>query len=218
MEQTNKPGGAKKVIKVCLNVIAWIIVIVAALMTVLVFSSQSADGISNLFGKMPMTIQSDSMNPTFHKGDLIIDQKVKDFSSLKEGDVISFWTIIDNKKAVNTHRITAIKNESNVITYITKGDNNTTEDSLEVYPADVIGVYTGFHLPGAGSVLDFLKTSTGFLVCIVIPLIIFFLYEVYRFISTIVAMKKPKISEEQEAEMKQKIIDEYLASQSDKQD
>ena len=212
--QEKQPATAKKAVKIVLNVFAWIVVVVAVLMTALVFTSQSSDGISNLFGVMPMTIQSDSMNPTLHSGDLIIGRQT-DADNLQEGDIITFWTIIENKKAVNTHRIIEVKQENGIKTYITQGDNNTAADALSVYPADVIAKYTGTRLPGIGRALDFLKTSTGFLVCVVIPLIIFFLYEVYRFISVIISMKKPKLTAEQEQEMKQKIIDEYIASQND---
>lgn len=212
--QEKKPATAKKAVKIVLNVVAWIVVVVAVLMTALVFTSQSSDGISNLLGVMPMTIQSDSMNPTFHSGDLIIGRQT-DADNLQEGDIITFWTIIENKKAVNTHRIIEVKQENGIKTYVTQGDNNTAADALSVYPADVIAKYTGTRLPGVGRVLDFLKTSTGFLVCVVVPLIIFFLYEVYRFISVIISMKKPKLTAEQEREMKQKIIDEYIASQND---
>lgn len=212
--QEKQPATAKKVVKIILNVVAWIVVIVAVLMTALVFTSQSSDGVSNLFGRMPMTIQSDSMKPTFNQGDLILDKKT-DASNLQEGDIITFWTIIDNKKALNTHKIIEVKEQGGAKFYITKGDNNPVEDTLSVYPADVVGKYTGFRLPGFGKVLDFLKTSTGFLLCIVVPLIIFFLYEVYRFIAVIISMKKPKLSAEEEQELKQKIIDEYIASQND---
>lgn len=88
----------KKVLKITANVLVWIILILALLITIMVFSSGRNNGISNLLGYIPMTVESDSMKPTFKKNDLIICKEVDDVYSLKKGDVITFWTIIDGKK------------------------------------------------------------------------------------------------------------------------
>ncbi|MBQ1433444.1 MAG: signal peptidase I, partial [Ruminococcus sp.] len=88
----------KKVLKVVLNVIVWIVLILALLITIMVFSSGRNNGVANLLGYIPMTVESDSMKPTFSKDDLIICKEVDDIYTLKEGDVITFWTIIDGKK------------------------------------------------------------------------------------------------------------------------
>lgn len=60
--------------------------------------------VSNLGGFTPMTVQSDSMSPTFDQGDLIVI-KTCDTSKLQVGDIVTFHTIIENQYALNTHRI-----------------------------------------------------------------------------------------------------------------
>ena len=42
---------------------------------------------------------------------------------------------------------------------------------------------------------------------------IFFLFELYKFIMTIVEIKRPKLTEDDEEEIKKRAIEEYLASQ-----
>ena len=46
----------KKALKIILDVLAWILLIIAFLITILVFASAKNDGIPNLFGIMPMSV------------------------------------------------------------------------------------------------------------------------------------------------------------------
>ena len=68
----------KKVLKIVVDVVAWLVLILALLITVLVFSSDRNGGVPSLFGIMPMTVESDSMKPTFKKGDLIFVKEIDD--------------------------------------------------------------------------------------------------------------------------------------------
>ncbi len=204
----------KKALRVVMNVLAWVVLILAFLITIMVFSSGRNNGIANLFGFIPMTVESDSMKPTFTKGDLIICKQVDDINSLSENDVITFWTIIDGKRVKNTHRIVSIEeSENGAKSYITRGDNNSIDDSVPVYASDVIGKWTNVKLPVFGKALDFIRTKTGFFVCIVIPMAIFFLFELYKFIVTLIEVKRPEEPELDEEEIKRRAIEEYLAAQ-----
>lgn len=204
----------KKALRVVMNVLAWVVLILALLITIMVFSSGRNNGIANLFGFIPMTVESDSMKPTFTKGDLIICKQVDDINSLSENDVITFWTIIDGKRVKNTHRIINIEeSENGAKSYITRGDNNSIDDAVPVYASDVIGKWTNVKLPVFGKALDFIRTKTGFFVCIVIPMAIFFLFELYKFIVTLIEVKRPEEPELDEEEIKRRAIEEYLAAQ-----
>ena len=203
----------KKVLKVVLNVIVWIVLILALLITIMVFSSGRNNGVANLLGYIPMTVESDSMKPTFSKDDLIICKEVDDIYDLKEGDVITFWTIIDGKKVKNTHRIVTVNEFEGTRSFVTRGDNNNQDDTLPAYAGDIIGKWTDVKLKGFGKVMNFLRTKTGFFICIVIPMAIFFLVELYKFIVTLVELKKPQLTADDEEEIKKRAIEEYLASQ-----
>jgi len=202
----------KKVFRIILDVVAWLLLIFALLITLLVFASNKNNGISSLFGRMPMSVQSDSMLPTMKTGDLII-VKEADLYSLKVGDVITFYSIVDGRRILVTHRIIEINEFENTRSFVTKGDNNPVEDSLPAYASDIVGKWTGFKWKGGGKVLDFLQTKKGFFICILIPLAIFFLFELYKFIVALIQAKKPEITEEEEEEIKRKAVEEYLAAQ-----
>ncbi|MBE6873123.1 MAG: signal peptidase I [Ruminococcus albus] len=207
----------KTVVKVIANVLVWIVLILALLITIIVFSSGRNNGVANLLGYIPMTVESDSMKPTFAKDDLIMCKEIDDVYSLQKGDVITFWTIIDGQKVKNTHRIVDITEIDGSRSFVTRGDNNQIDDTIPVLPGDVIGKWTEFKIGGFGKVMNFLRTKKGFFICIVIPMAVFFLVELYKFIVTLIELKKPELSEEDEEEIKKRAIEEYLAQQKKEQ-
>ena len=202
----------KKVLKTIANVLSWVILVFALLITILVFSSGRNNGVANLFGYIPLTVESDSMLPTFAQGDLIC-KEIDDLYSLKENDVITFWTIIDGKKVKNTHRIISVNEFENTRSFVTRGDNNPVNDEIPAYAGDIIGEWTDIKISGMGTVMNFLRTKTGFFVCILIPMAIFFLFELYKFIVVLIEIKRPEVPEIDEEEIKRRAIEEYLAEQ-----
>ncbi len=203
----------KKVLKIAANVLAWMILLLALLVTILVFSSGRNNGVANLFGYIPLTVESDSMQPTFAQGDLIICKEIDDLMALKENDVITFWTIIDGKKVKNTHRIIAVNEFENTRSFVTRGDNNPINDEIPAYAGDLIGQWTNVRFSHLGTVMNFLRTKTGFFICILIPMAIFFLFELYKFIVVLIEVKRPPVPELDEEEIKRRAIEEYLAEQ-----
>ena len=202
----------KKAVKITVNILAWIVLVFALLITLIVFSSEKNNGVSNIFGYMPLTVESDSMSPTFKKGDMILCKEIDDVNDLKKDDVITFWTIIDGKRVKNTHRIVEVNNVDGSVSFITRGDNNSADDEVPAYSSDIIGKWTDVKISGFGKVLDFLKTKKGFFICIIIPLAVFFLFELYKFIATIIEVKNGDKSEKlDEEEIKRRAIEEYLA-------
>lgn len=207
----------KKVLKVIMNVLAWIVLIFALLVTIVVFSSGRNNGVANLLGYIPLTVESDSMLPTFAQGDMIICKEVDDVNALQEGDVITFWTIIDGRRVKNTHRIVGINQAENSRSFVTRGDNNPIDDEIPAYAGDLIGEWTNVRIAGAGKVMNFLRTKTGFFVCILIPMAIFFLFELYKFIVVLIEVKHGDVPELDEEEIKRRAIEEYLAKQAAQQ-
>ena len=206
----------KKALSIIVNIIAWIILLFALLVTIIVFSSSRNGDTADVFGYIPLTVESDSMKPTFEKGDLIIIKEVDDLYDLKEDDVITYWTIIDGKRVKNTHRIVSINEFESSRSFVMKGDNNEINDEDPVLPADIIGRWNDTKIGGGGKVMDFLRTKKGFFICIVIPMILFFLFELYKFIVTLVEVKKPVLTEADEEAIKKRAIEEYLAEQNKK--
>ena len=152
----------KKVASIALSVVMWIIILVAALYAFTTLATREDGSVSDIAGFTPLAVQSDSMAPTFNKGDLIVIQKC-DASKLEVGDIVTFHTIIDNEYALNTHRIAAIDEVNGMRSFTTKGDNNDVADTHIISDGDIVGKYL-FALPQMGKVMDFLSSSMGFLI------------------------------------------------------
>ena len=245
-EKTAEKSTAKKVLRIVGNVLIWIFIIFAALTTVLAFAAQSSgDGIPAIAGRAILTVQSESMNRSageqavkdgklvledgwekgFNQGDIIIGKKLQpeEQKALKVGDIVTFKTSIlgDDGQfhdALNSHRIVEVQGTGDDVMYVTRGDNPETnqKDDDPISWTAVICKYTGTRLPGLGKVLDFLQTSTGFLVVIVLPLVAFFVFELVVFIRKFLKVKnagKKQITAADEEAIKQKAIEEYLKSQ-----
>ena len=179
----------KKTGTIVLSVLLWVIILVAALYAFTTMATRDNQNVSNLMGYTPLVVKSDSMAPTFRAGDLIFIKKC-DTSTLKEGDIICFHTIIDNEYALNTHRIEKIETSGDARSYTTLGDNNNgITDTHIISDGDIVGKYVG-HLQNAGKVMDFLSSSMGFLIVIVLPMLLFFIYQVYNLIMISIRLKK----------------------------
>ena len=170
----------KKVGSIVISVVMWIIILVAALYAFTTLATKDDGSVSNLGGFTPMTVQSDSMSPTFDQGDLIVI-KTCDTSKLQVGDIVTFHTIIDNQYALNTHRIESIDELNGMRSFTTKGDNNDVADTHIISDGDIVGQYV-FKIPGMGKVMDFLSSTWGFLIVIVLPMLLFFIYQVYHLV------------------------------------
>ncbi len=193
--------GLKKGLHIIVNVLLWVLIVIIAFFAVVTFSRKGSGDVMHIFGYTPMTVLSDSMSPTFQKDDLILVRQ-GDAAAYNEGDVISFWTVIDNQRVINTHRIVSVYREGGIVQYTTRGDANQTNDQYLVSPADVIGGYV-LSVPLLGRVLSFLSTGTGFLIVIVLPILAFFLYQLYRFILLLIDLKRQTVIEATRAAMEE---------------
>ena len=230
----------KKGLEIAVNALVWLFVAFSILVTLLVFTAQAnKDGVPQLFGKSMITIETQSMEPTIKQGSMFLINKFATFDpdknesdgnltayDLVAGDVITYKAPIDingdgNIGDINTHRIVGVDEAKR--TFKTQGDTNTGPDGYDVSFADVIGYVREADVEdatigGLGAVIGFLRSSLGFFLCIVLPLILFFLYELYHFITLVVAeraKKKPAaVSAETEEEIKRKAIEEYLKQQA----
>lgn len=153
--------------------------------------------VSNLGGFTPMTVQSDSMSPTFDQGDLIVI-KMCDTSKLQVVDIVTFHTIIENQYALNTHRIESIDELNGMRSFTTKGDNNDVADTHIISDGDIVGQYV-FKIPGMGKVMDFLSSAWGFLIVIVLPMLLFFIYQVYHLVIVGMNLKRAMAEEDRMA-------------------
>ena len=224
-----------KILHIVVDVLIVAILIISILILTLALTARGSEGIPTVFGKAPIGVLTDSMKgekeDDFEKGDLIICDVVDKRLGLeyKVGDVITFAGDVngDEERDYITHRIYKVTEDG---TFLTKGDNNDTYDQDEhntiVFPEiskdDILAVYHGQKISGLGGVINYLQTPMGFFLVILLPMIIFFLYQAVRVVINAMAYSKEKgMAKAQEMianadlteEQKQRAIAEYLAAQ-----
>lgn len=183
-----------------LNIIFWVVLGVIALYAVVALFS-SDDGATTLFGKDAFTVKTNSMAPTFEKGDLIYVDTNFEVEDISIGDVITYQTYIDvtgdgvEEWVYNSHRVVGINDsDGGGVRFVTKGDNNDDNDSESVPESYVVGVWIEDGVvKNIGGIIDgivgFLKSGTGFFIFIVIPCFAFLVYEIYKFINVVTEYK-----------------------------
>lgn len=222
---------AKKILNIIIDIIVVIILIISLLVVIMSLASKNS-GVPNLFGIAPLSVQSNSMESTIMENDLILCELRTEYAydDYEVGDIVTFRQKIEGEDVLNTHRIIEIVNVNGMVYYKTQGDNKDTnpvpDEELKT-ANDIVAKYTGNKIGGVGAFFSFIRTQLGFFLVILLPMILFFVYEAVRVIMNIIAYNKEKAAEEAAAavanselteEQKQRAIEEYLAQQKLKQE
>ena len=221
----------KKVFNIIIDIVVVLILIISILVVTMSLTSRSS-GVPNLFGVAPITVASDSMEDTLMVNDLIFCEVRTDYvyDDYAVGDIVTFNQEIEGETRFNTHRIVEVVEDNGITYYKTQGDNKDTnpvpDEELKT-ANDIVAKYTGNKIGGIGAFFSFIRTQLGFFLVILLPMILFFVYEAVRVIMNIIAYNKEKAAEEAAAavanselteEQKQRAIEEYLAKQKSKQE
>lgn len=224
----------KKVVKRIINIIIDIIVVLILAVSVLIVTlslTSKSSGVPNVFGIAPLSVLTGSMEDTINPGDLIFCEVTGDPSyEYKKGDIVTFHKNINGKSELNTHRIVEVVKDDNITYYRTQGDNKKTnpepDEELQT-SSTIVAKYTGTKIGGVGNFFSFIRTQLGFFLCVLLPMIIFFVYEAIRVVLNLLAYNKEKTLEEAKLavdsaelteEQKKRAIEEYLASVGENQD
>ncbi len=224
----------KKVVKRIVNIIIDIIVILILAVSILIVTlslTSKSSGVPNVFGVAPLSVLSSSMEDTINTGDMILCEVTNDPSyEYEKGDIVTFPITVNGESVLNTHRIVEVVKDENITYYRTQGDNKKTNpepDKDLQTSSTIVAKYTGTKVGGVGNFLSFIRTQLGFFLCVLLPMIIFFVYEAVRVILNLLAYNKEKTLEEAKLavdsaelteEQKKRAIEEYLASVGENQD
>ncbi len=182
------------------NIIFWVVLGIVAIYAVTALFSDD-DGATTLFGKDAFTVKTNSMAPTFEKGDLIYVNTDFSIDDISEGDVITYQMYTDvtgdniPEWIYNSHRVEDIIDLADgSVKFVTKGDNNADIDPEAVPESYVVGVWIEDGVvKNLGGIIDgivgFLKSGTGFFIFIVVPCFAFLVYEIYKFIQVVTEYK-----------------------------
>ena len=146
--------------------------------TLIAKSYINKDEVPSIGGTFPLIVLTDSMYPDIKSGDLIICNTAE-AEDVKVNDVISFFDPAGNGTSIVTHRVIEIVEEDGEILFRTRGDNNNTEDKELVPAENLVGVYK-MRIAGAGHIAMFMQSTTGLIVCVVLPIILLVGYDLVR--------------------------------------
>ena len=225
-EQNDQQPAQKKGVRIALkigniiiNTLIILVLITSVVIATLALTSKANDGVPQIFGHSFHTIMSPSMEGgsdqfeggNYNVGDLVIGKATKGNTNevYEIGDIVVYTTKNDNTPdgvEMIVHRVVAREqNDNGTYIYTTKGDNNPTEDTATHTAADIVAVtydhdYNGAILRGVGNALNYIRSSQGFFLVVLLPMIIFFLYEIVRVVMNALSYKKSK-SEEDKADV-----------------
>jgi signal peptidase I len=204
----------KKALNIAKTIFVWLMVALAVFMMIFTIVSVTtfdrAD--RNLFGYKTFIVLSDSMSKTdFNAGDIVFVKGV-DASTLKEGDIISYASQNSHNFGETViHKIRRLTSDAEGNPgFVTYGTTTDTDDETVVTYPYVLGKYTG-HLPKVGAFFQFLKTTPGYIVCILTPFLLLILFQGLNCIKLFRRYKQEQLDEMQ-AE-REKIEAERLQSQ-----
>lgn len=160
-------------IKKAISIIVILILIPILLISIviLVDSHTHPNEVPSFWGWKPFIVLSGSMETQISAGDIVVVKEI-DTNELKKGDIIAF----KDGNIVITHRIDEVTEIDGKTQYITKGDNNNTQDIGYVSPEQIEGVFK-FKVSRLGNLAMFIQTPLGIIVCLSIPIIIIILLQ-----------------------------------------
>lgn len=179
----------KRLLNIALKAVTWLLVaftVFMMLFTIITVTTVDRNDRS-ILGVKFYIVQTDSMSPSennkdmdvhFSAGDIVVIKNVDNPTTLKAGDIIAFLSMNEVSYGETvTHMIREVKLDDNgrVIGYVTFGTNTGTNDEALVEPEYVLGVYSA-KLPGVGNFFAFVKSTPGYISCILVPFLLLILY------------------------------------------
>lgn len=198
----------KKVWNIVSTVLVWLLV--AVTVCVMIFTIVSVNTFNrndrDIFGFRAYVVLSDSMSASgINAGDVVLVQSV-DPTALQPGDVIAY--ISQNTESYGqtiTHMIREkTTNQYGEAGFITYGTTTGVDDATVVTYPFVLGKLQ-LTLPMIGNFFQFLKTTQGYIVCILIP---FMLLILYQGLNTVKIFRQYKAEQMEELQAEKNAIEE----------
>ncbi len=205
----------KRTLNIAKNVLTWFLVAAAVLMMVFTIISVNTFDRNDrsLFGFKMYIVLSDSMSRVnddpdhggyFKAKDLIFVKEI-DPTELKEGDIISYIsTNTDNYGETVTHMIRKKVLDANGDPgFVTYGTSTGKDDENVVTFPYILGKYSG-KIPSLGKFFIFLKTTPGYIVCILLPFLLLIGIQGFNSIRLFKKYKSEQMAELEEKRQKER--------------
>lgn len=151
-------------------------------------------------------------------GDLLI---VKSSNDIVQGDRIYYYATVNDRYVIRTGIVEKVQkddyNSLYTIETLVSGDKKT---KLNVAQTRTLGKYAN-ALGSVGSIMNFLVTRIGFLLFVLLPILLVFVYQIYEFIIVLNYEKNgdtPKIKSTSKSETTEELKDEKPMVEEKKDD
>jgi len=188
----NKNGLLGIALKILLNIVIFLVCLIAFVLILYVFSAQIHKNDKTYKPFLSFyTIVSPSMNPVIKVYDVVVNTKVNKQEDIEVGDIITYISTNSTSEGMTiTHRVVAIsKAENGAYEYQTQGDNNSEPDGVLVTFDNVIGKEI-FVIPKLGRIQFLLANRKGWFILLLIPILIFVLKDIYDLIELLGLRRK----------------------------
>lgn len=187
------------IIKTVAKILSWIILVFLVLIAGILIYNIVSSKIYEIRGQKYQpdislyTIISPSMEPNINVYDVVVTKKIKDYSEIKEGDIITFISTSSLGEGLTvTHRVKDVIKTDDDIKFRTQGDNNAIPDSSLASSKNVLGKVI-LRIPWVGHIQFLLQSKGGWLFALLIPAMIVVIYDIYKVIR--LSNVKQKVSE-----------------------
>lgn len=243
-----EPLSTKKILLKVKDIAVWtffVLTILIMLFTIIssIFFNNKKGEDKSLFGLTFNIVLTDSMKDDirnggvdkgeFASGDLIIGTRLDDDekSKLEIGDIITFLSSnnvgTDEEKQTYGYMGSTVSHEicgkaydqnGKHVGYYTRGTTTMTQDEAIVYFSEIRSEYC-FTMPFLGHFFQFVKTTPGYIVCILVPFILIIALQITNVVKAFRQYKGEQLSEmkeerqklEEDKQANAKMMEELLA-------
>lgn len=111
--------------------------------------------VGRVLGYQAFVVRSDSMQPAFAAGDIILTRH-EPASRAKVGEIVTF-SDPTRSGALITHRVATVRRQGDRLAFVTKGDANTGAERWRIASDGTVGLYE-LRVPRAGYAIAGLST------------------------------------------------------------
>ncbi len=178
----------KKILKIVLGVVITVYVIIVIFLTSCLLNYNKY-GLTEFKNKTLVIIDNDELAGSYEKGTLVVVKKSK-ISDVKPGDYIFFYNTYGSQVSVSYTDVKLVEKISDKeYSYTLSGGKLLSSKNL-IGRQETSKVYKG-----AGRTLELLSSKLGFLLFIIFPILLAFVYEIYALVRE---FKNPKDEKEQD--------------------
>lgn len=200
----------KKVGKILLSILLVLYAVVAIFLTACLLNYNDYK-ITEFGSKSLIIVNDDTLKDKYKKGSLLVVDK-DNAKDIKSGDDIIFYNTYNNQISIAIGEVIDKEIITDTETTYTVEGNYDISSQYLIGSANDTKVY-----PVIGSILAILESRVGFLIFIILPITLAFLYEIYVLIDEVKAVKKEE-AKKAKKQAKKVVKEEVKETTEEKED